>query len=108
MIGRPFNFAIFFAWILSPISAINFELGPINFIPCLFTTSANFEFSDNAPSTAAYQHEACVTRAFGAKQTELLPILKVNGGGTRRPYRWWKARARVSQKTTHGVSVCTP
>ena len=47
--GSPNFFAIFFASILSPIIDIIFALGPINFIPCLFTISENFAFSDKKP-----------------------------------------------------------
>ena len=49
IIGNPYFFAIFFAWILSPISLISLALGPINFILCLATTSANLAFSDKKP-----------------------------------------------------------
>ena len=47
--GRPYFFAIFLASILSPIFDIISALGPINFIPCFFTISENFAFSDKKP-----------------------------------------------------------
>ena len=47
--GKPNFFAILFASILSPILEIISALGPINFIPCLFTISENFAFSDKNP-----------------------------------------------------------
>ena len=47
--GKPYFFAILFASILSPILEIKSALGPINLIPCLFTISENFAFSDRKP-----------------------------------------------------------
>ena len=47
--GRPYSFAIFFAWILSPIIFINFEDGPINLILLSSNILAKFAFSDRNP-----------------------------------------------------------
>ena len=47
--GKPFFLAILLASILSPIFEIISALGPINFIPCLFTISENLAFSDKKP-----------------------------------------------------------